>query len=105
MISLTWFSTRFTKFNLFSGVITYRVKQTHRLVNMTTNRRAGNPGTPGVLYGGTNQICNIGGKVVNDIKTNLTALEISVSKVVESTPKTQPQTKHEKNHIFEKKIT
>ena len=53
--------------------------------------------------GGTNQICNIGGKVVNDIKTNLTALEISVSKVVESTPKTQPQTKHEKNHIFEKK--
>ena len=39
--------------------------------------------------------------MVDDIKTNLTAYEISVSKVVKSTPKTQPQTKHEKK-IFKK---
>ena len=61
------------KLETFSGVITYRVSQTNRLVIMTTNRRAGNPGTPD---GGTNQICNIGDNVVNDIKTNLTALNL-----------------------------
>ena len=35
------------KLETFSGVITYRVSQTYRLVIMTTKRRAGNPGTPG----------------------------------------------------------
>ena len=40
--TLSWVQTDET----FSGVITYRVSQTNRLVIMTTNRRAGNPGTP-----------------------------------------------------------